>query len=219
MRKIFVIIAILFIYSLIYSQGKIDGFGNIKWSSSINDVKSNVVGKIVFTDEKKVVISKDGDIEYLYGFFYKGAETEESDAPKAAVKVETPDSKTNEPAKANEPPKIVEPVKSKESEVKPADSKLFYVSVKFPYLTKDQVKKKIEEKYGPATGEDIKDNKGAIIWNSDSTTIIMWVDNYNKKPYCMKINYLSKEVIKQVNEYQRIIFNTREIEVLKRLSL
>lgn len=219
MRKIFVIIAILFTSSLIYSQGKIDGFGNIKWSSSINDVKGNVVGKIVFTDEKKVVISKDGDIEYLYGFFYKGTETEESDAPKVAVKVETPGSKANEPAKANELPKTLEPVKSKESEVKPTDSKLFYVSVKFPYLTKDQVKKKIEEKYGPATGEDLKDNKGAIIWNSDTTTVIMWVDNYNKKPYCMKINYLSKNVIKEVNEYQRIIFNTREIEVLKRLSL
>lgn len=207
MRKLLVIIGILFINSFIYSQGKIDGFGNIKWNSSIIDVKGNVVGKIVYTDEKKVVISKDGDIEYLYGFFYRGTEAVELETPKAAVKVETPDKKTNEPAKPAE------------SEVKSTDSKLFYVSVKFPYLTKDQVKKKIEEKYGPATGEDLKDNKGALIWNSDTTTIIMWVDSYNKKPYCMKINYLSKAIIKEVNEYQRIIFNSKEMEVLKRLSL
>jgi hypothetical protein len=211
MKKLFIIIAIIFVCSSLYSQGNIDGFGNIKWGSSINDIKTNVIGKIAYTDEKKVVISRDGDIEYLYGFFYKSVETALPETPKnPASNVENPDSKNKE---------TVAVVKSGEPNTKTEDSKLFYVSIRFPYLTKDEVKKKIEEKYGPSTGEDIKDNKGAIVWSSGTTTIIMWVDNYLKKPYCMKINYLSKEIVKEVNNYQKLIFNIKEIEVLKRLSL
>ncbi|MFH0975309.1 MAG: hypothetical protein V1874_05960 [Spirochaetota bacterium] len=211
MKKLFIIIAIIFTGSSIYSQGNIDGFGNIKWGSSINDIKSGIIGKITYTDEKKVVISRDGDIEYLYGFFYKSGETASPEPLKnPAANVENPDNKSKETGAA---------VKTGETENKTADSKLFYVSIRFPYLTKDEVKKKIEEKYGPSTGEDIKDNKGAIVWTSATTTIIMWVDDYLKKPYCMKINYLSKEIVKEVNNYQKFIFNIKEIEILKRLSL
>jgi hypothetical protein len=202
MKRIFVVIAILFISTFAYSELKLDGFGNIKWGSSISDVRGNVIGKISYTDDKKVLISRDGDIEYLYGFFNKGPETDEPD-----IKPET-----KEEVKPEAPAE-----KAKETEVK--DTKLFYVSVKFPYLSKDEVKKKLEEKYGPATGEDIKDNKGALVWTSANTTIIMWVDSYEKKPFCMKVNYLSVDIAKEVNNYQRLIFNSREIEVLKRMSL
>jgi hypothetical protein len=213
MRKLFIIIAIVFFSSSIYSQGNFDGFGNIKWGTLINDVKTNVIGKIAYTDDKKIVISKEGDIEYLYGFFYKGIETGELEPAKIApapapAKNESPETKPQEPA-----------AKTQESDIKEKDSRLFYVSVKFPYLTKDEVKKKIEEKYGPSTGEDVKDNKGAIVWNSGTTTIVMWVDSYEKRPYCMKINYLSKDISKEVRNYLNIIFNSREIEVLKKLSL
>ena len=65
----------------------------------------------------------------------------------------------------------------------------------------------------------MKNNKGAIIWDSEKTTVIMWVDDYEKKPFCMKINYFSKEIAKEVNDYKKIIFNSNEIEVLKRLAL
>jgi hypothetical protein len=204
MRKIFIVIAVVFFSSSVYSLGNIDGFGNIKWGTSISDVKANVIGKIAYTDDKKILISRESDIEYLYGFFYKGIETEELEHAKSDTA----------PAK-NENPET----KLKESDIKAKDSRLFYVSLRFPYLTKDEVKKKIEEKYGPSTGEDIKDNKGAIVWNSGTTTIIMWVDNYEKRPYCMKINYLSKDIAKEVKDYLNKIFNSREIEILKKLSL
>ena len=47
----------------------------------------------------------------------------------------------------------------------------------------------------------------------------MWVDSYEKKPYCMKINYISKDIAKEVKDYLNVMFNSREIEVLKKLSL
>ncbi len=211
MRKFFIVISFIFMATYIYSQGKIDGFGNVKWGSSISDVKANVAGKISYTDDKKIIISREGDIEYQYGFFHKGIETGESEPVKnvpAAAAKETPGTKPNVPA-----------AKAGESDIKVKDSRLFFVSIRFPYLAKDEVKKKIEEKYGPSTGEDVKDNKGAIVWTSGTTTIIMWVDSYEKKPYCMKINYLSKDIAKEVKDYLNIIFTSREIEVLKKLSL
>jgi hypothetical protein len=212
MRKLLVVIFFIFITSSIYSQGNIDGFGNVKWGSSISDARSGVVGKISYTDDKKVLMSREGDIEYQYGFLYKEIITLEQEsvktAPAAPAAKETPETKPKEQA-----------VKAEESDVRAKDSKLFFVSIRFPYLAKDEVKKKIEEKYGPSTGEDIKDNKGAIVWNSGTTAIIMWVDSYEKKPYCMKINYLSKDIAKEVKNYLNIIFTSREIEVLKKLSL
>ena len=139
MRKIFIIIAVVFISSSIYSQGNFDGFGNVKWGSSLNDVKSSIIGKIVFTDEEKILVSRDGDIEYLYGFFFRGIETGTLE-PAEAVPMQQNDNTAEKPA---------EPAaKTAESDIKAKDSKLFYVAVKFPYLSKDDVKKKLEEKYG-----------------------------------------------------------------------
>ncbi len=51
----------------------IDGFSKTKWGDSLNSVKNNVLGKITYTDEKKIITSRDGDIEYLYGFFVREA--------------------------------------------------------------------------------------------------------------------------------------------------
>jgi len=163
------------------AAGKIaDGFDRVKWGASLAAVKNEVIGKLSYTDEKKVLISRDGDIEYLYGFFYREAASADAGG--------TP------------------------------EAKLFYVSVGFPYLAKDDVAKKLTERYGPATGETIKANKGALVWDSEKTTVIMWVDEYEKKPFCRKITYVGKETAREVNEYQKLIFNAAEIEILKRLN-
>ena len=49
----------------------IEGFNKTRWGDSLNSVKNNVLGKITYTDEKKIITSRDGDIEYLYGFFVR----------------------------------------------------------------------------------------------------------------------------------------------------
>ena len=214
MRRLSVFIFILFLAvtdSNILSQGNVPtndnsaeqpyGFGSLQWETSISEAKEKVIGKIVYYDEKSVIVSKDGDIKYLYGFFYIDpvlAMPEDKDSVKedSAIKEEkqVPQQKTSE-------------------------AKLFYVSVQFPYLTIEDVRKKIEEKYGPPTGEDIKDNQGAIIWESEKTSIIMWIDRYEGRSFCKKINYVGKELAGKVNEYQKLIFNKSEIDILKRLSL
>ncbi|MEW6527332.1 MAG: hypothetical protein AB1444_11795 [Spirochaetota bacterium] len=159
------------------SKSIADGYGNVKWGSTYNDVKPNVVGRIAFTDEKRIIVSKDQELEYRYGFFYPEINQE-----------------------ANQQPK------------------LFYVVIQFPYISLDDMKKKMEEKYGPPTGESIKNNQGAYIWESESTSIIVWVDSYEKKPFCRKITYLSKVMAKDINAYHNLVFSKKEQEILKQLQ-
>ncbi|MGV7929627.1 MAG: hypothetical protein AB2L13_12095 [Spirochaetota bacterium] len=163
----------------------IDGFNKTKWGDSLNSVKNNVLGKITYTDEKKIITSRDGDIEYLYGFFVR----------EAAPAADTGDTA----AAATEP-------------------RLYYVAVRFPYLAMDEVNRRIQDQYGPFTGETLKDNQGARIWDSEKTAIVMWVDKYEKKPYSRKITYVGKELAKEVNKYQEEVFSRSEIEILKRLQ-
>ena len=179
-----------------------EGFGELKWGAKISTAKDKVIGKIVYFDESKSIITKDGDIEYKYGFFFIDpaiTQTEEAMSNKA---------------ESNEEKKKLEEMSSDISE-----ARLYYVSTQFPYLLMQDVKRKIEKKYGPPTGEDIKDNRGAIIWESEITTIIMWIDKYENNPYCKKINYISKEIAVEINKYQKLIFNKKEIEILKNLSV
>ena len=175
------------------NQKVINGFGDIKWGIKVQDAKEKVHGKIVYFDEKKVIITKDGDIKYLYGFFCLESRSVLVNKEEKEIK--------------------------KEEKSTSSEASLFYVSVQFPYLSMQDVRKKIEEKYGSSTGENVKDNQGAIFWSFDKTTIIMWIERYNNKPFCRKINYLGNDLAKKINEYQRKIFNKAEMEILNKLSL
>jgi hypothetical protein len=209
MKRVFISIIILLIAmtaSAVLSQGAVPskevkvnipaGFGDMQWGSKINDAKSKTIGKIVYTDEKRKIISRDSDIEYLYGFFYIDPVLEAAEIPAAGS---------------------VKPDQNSSGES--GESALFYVSVRFPYLTRADVQKKIEDKYGAPTGEDVIRNQGAVIWDSEKTIIIMWVDNYENASFCKKINYIGKEIAGKINDYQKKVFNQNEIEILKKLSL
>jgi hypothetical protein len=53
-----------------------DGFDSIKWGTTLSDAKKNIRGKIYFTDDKEIIITKDGELEYKYGFFFDRKGTE-----------------------------------------------------------------------------------------------------------------------------------------------
>lgn len=195
MRRIYIIFSLLFmLYSIgLHAQGKVtkdsktgknipEGFGNVNWGTPVSAAKNQVLGKIVFSDDKKVIRSRDGDIEYLYGFFY------------------------------------IDPALMKGAPQGSTEGKLFYVSINFPYLSMDDVRKKIEAKYGTASGETIKNNQGALLWDSGKTTIILWIDEYEDKPYSRKITYVGREIAEEINEYQKKVFNQRELKILEKLS-
>ncbi len=191
MKKIFLLIFSILIILPAYSQGKNtknkekvkkenkrkselpDGYGTLKWGTSLSDAKKGISGKIFYTDDKKVIISREGDLEYKYGFFYDNTSVE---------------------------------------------GKLFYLSMSFPYLSLESVKEKIESKYGQPSSENIKDNKGEIAWDSEKTIIILWVDNYEKKPYSRRITYIGKKIAKEMNEFQKKVFNKTEIELINKLN-
>ena len=178
------------------------GYGEAVWGSYLTDVREKISGRLVFTDEKKIIKSKDGDLEYDYGFFYR-------DPLLTGEKIDVSDQAVN--ASEN----IDDTAAAEETK---DEGTLFYVSLKFPYLDQNLVYNKIKEKYGIHSSENIKDNQGAIAWDSDKTVILMWVDQYEGKPYCRRIVYVSKEIAAQLNEYHYVIFNKREIELIKQLN-
>jgi len=175
-----------------------DGYGNLTWGVYLSEARDKISGVLSYTDEKRIIVSKDKELEYLYGFFYKEPSV---DADKIKKEETTPAS-DKEPAAVQEKD----------------EGRLFYVSMNFPYLDKDKVYEKIQKKYGKHSGENIKDNQGAIAWDSENTIVIMWIDRYEKKPYCRRIIYISKKIAKELNEYTNTIFNKTEIELIKKMN-
>jgi glucose/arabinose dehydrogenase len=173
-----------------------DGYGDLTWEMYISDARDKISGVLTYSDEKTVIRSKDNEMEYYYGFFYKEPTEEKIQADANAGN--TPAENTNTQEKD--------------------EGKLFYVSMNFPYLGKDQVYDKIQNKYGKHKSENIKDNKGAIAWSSDNTIIIMWVDQYERKPFCRRIIYISKKMSSELNAYVHGILNKTEIDLIKRMN-
>ena len=173
-----------------------EGYGSLTWGVLVSKAKDGITGKLVYTDDKSVIISKDGELEYLYGFFYV------------------------DPAltKAKEPKEKTETKTAPETEQKTDEGKLYYVAMRFPYLGMEAVKKKLEEKYGPSTNENLNDNQGAVAWNSEKTIIIMWVDRYEKKPFCRRITYIGKDIVKELNQYLSDLFNKAELELIRKMN-
>jgi len=197
-----------------------DGYGNLTWGMYLSEVKDKINGILSYTDEKTVIVSKDGELYYYYGFFYKQPTAEKADI----IPPEPKDNKTTD----NKDLKKEEQVPGKETPAKEEkkdiiqekdEGKLFYVSINFPYLDKDKIYEKIYKRYGRHTGENIKENQGALVWDSDNTVVIMWIDQYNKKPYCKKILYISKKITLELNEYTNSILNKTELEVYKKINL
>jgi hypothetical protein len=214
MKRLFVLL-ILFLFTIAYGQVKEDkketkdtklitniasGYENVTWGVKVSEARDKIKGKLVFTDEKSIIISKDGELEYHYGFFYVDPALEGAEAGKKAVKTETAEEKKKEAEKVDE-------------------GTLFYVALKFPYLSMDEVKKRIEDKYGPSTNENLHKMQGAIAWNGENTIVIMWVDRYENKPFCRRITYVDKRITKELSDYQFKVFNKVEISILRKLGL
>jgi hypothetical protein len=166
-----------------------EGYGNLTWGTMLSQAKEKIEGKLAYTDDRRVIISKDGELEYYYGFFYMDPAKYEKD-----TQTNTGNAQTND------------------------EGKLFYVALKFPYLSIDTVKQKIIDKYGEPVFEELIKGRGPVAWNSEKTIVIMWVDLYEAKPYCRRITYVSKETTKELNAYVQAMFNAIEIDVIKRLN-
>lgn len=204
MRILISILSAAIICSSLYSQEPAGndrteavpaGYGEAQWGAYLTDTKTKVSGRIIFTDEKSIIISREGDLEYHYGFFYRDplitGEKISTDAA-AGTETDTPEVKD--------------------------EGTLFYVSLQFPYLDKDLVYNKIKEKYGNHSSEDIRNNQGAMAWNSEKTVILMWIDQYEGKPYCRRIVYVNKEIALQLKDYHHSIFHKREIDLIRQLT-
>lgn len=217
MRRLFALIILFSLAAAVYAQDKPadstapkdgtkkedtgnekipDGYGNLTWGMYLSDAKDKISGFLTYTDNKRIIISKDKELEYYYGFFYKEPSADSDTAKKDGS----------------------EPEKKDETAQEKDEGRLFYVTISFPYLDKDKVYEKIRSRYGNHSGENIKDNQGAVAWDSENTIIVMWVDRYENKPFSRKIIYISKKMSKELNDYNNTIFNKREIEILKKMN-
>ena len=195
MKKSVLLISIMLVSVVLVAQTKnpITGFGGATWGISMADVRKNIKGKIIFDDEKKLILSRDGEITYRYGFFYKEA---------VALKP------ANTAAAVSTAPAV---------QSQPVDSKFFFAISEFPYISLDKIKEKMVAQYGEPTGDSIKKEQGALVWDSGNSVAVVWVDAYEKKPFCRKISYISKEIAKELNTYQDEVFSKKEREIIKNL--
>ncbi len=227
--KRFFLITILFLFTLAYGQEKKDaketdteaarekkaisnvpnGYESIAWVVKLSDARDKIKGKLVFTDDKSIIISRDGDLEYYYGFFYIDPALESSDTGKQGEKKEA--EKKEAGSREGE--------KKTGTAEKADEGKLFYVALKFPYLSMDEVKKKIEDKYGPSTNENLHKMQGAVAWNGENTIVIMWVDRYENRPFCRRITYVDKKITRELSDYQFKVFNRVELAILRQLGI
>lgn len=175
-----------------------EGYGDITWGTYLSDAKEKIKGRLTYTDDKKIIISNDGELQYHYGFFYK-------DPSMTSDKILGDDPKKTDPNKTNDTEKKDE-------------GKFFYVSMKFPYLNRDSVYEKIKARYGIHSTENIKNNQGAYAWDSEKTVVIMWVDNYEKKAFCRRVIFVSKEISKDLNKYSTDMFFKKELELIKKVN-
>ena len=187
-----------------------NGYENMAWGARLSDARDKIRGKLVYTDDKSIIISKDGDLEYYYGFFYLDPALESTDAAKKEAGKKEAEKKETETKEGE---------KKSESAEKTDEGKLFYVALKFPYLSMDEVKKKIEAKYGSSTNENLHKMQGAVAWNGENTIVIMWVDRYENKPFCRRITYVDKKITRELSDYQFKVFNRVELAILKQLGL
>ena len=170
------------------------GYGSVTWGTLLSKARKDITGKLAFTDERTQIISRDGHLEYHYGFFY---------VDPAVVSAETADTAKD---------------KKDKNEGIADEGTLFFVSLKFPYLSMKEVRKKLEDRFGPSTNENIVKNQGAIAWDSEKTLVVMWIDRYRNNPYCRRITYLSKDTVKQLNEYTGRMFSKVELDLIKKLN-
>ena len=155
------------------------GYAETAWNEEYKTVKDKIKGKIVYSDEDRIIISRENGLTYKYGFFY------------------------------------IDPEKVKDMPNAGGPARLFYCVIEFPYIALDEVKNKVKEKYGEPVGENVKKNKGAVYWDSEKTSVVIWVDEYEKKPYSRKIIYFSKDIIKELKDYKFKLFNQKELDVIK----
>jgi hypothetical protein len=170
-----------------------DGFTGIAWGTTFNKVKDAVKGKIVYANEKKVIVTKVGEMTYRYGFFFQDIEVV------GDMQAATPEAPETETAAEEQP-----------------EARLFYAVIEFPYLAMKNLKDKYVAKYGEPSAENIKKHRGVIIWESEKTLIIVWIDNYEDRSYSRKINYISKDISKELNSYYYKLFNKKELEILNK---
>lgn len=190
--------------------------GSVAWGARFETVKDNVKGALEYYKKDRIIVSREGEITYTYGFFY--ADPEVIGEPEAAEEAQTEEQQENQDNQDNQGNQTDDETENQADQAGPYEPQYSYVVMQFPYLAMDDIRAKYVEKYGEPASELVEDNKGVIVWEFNNTMITMWIDEYERKPYCKKINYLSKSFTEKLKQYKNQVFNKKEIETLNRIE-
>jgi hypothetical protein len=224
MKKLLPILAILsFCPTLLFAQvdqtvTSLDGFAEASWGMTFESSREKFLSmatnpeakeKIEIINEKKdeqLLIKRNG-IFYLYRF-YRTPELLKEVRPKETGAAETD-------------PSIAGQTEYRESGI------LFSVGTTFNLVPSEQIKDKLEKKYGKPKKESIGDDKvsGASIWelvDKKEASIkggyaVQWREGYKRKAYTRRIDYFSANIREMILKDYKEFFSVQETKTLRDL--
>jgi len=221
-----------------FPQGKTGGVHGIEWGTSFEEVlehfrelaknpETAIVTTILNVRPDTEILIKRDEIKYRYYFYQRPDIVLENKSKEVEAKPgaedETFDSLAEE-ATDDIPADSTEPVAESTGEANKAETtdgdypRFFFMETKFSYVPSPQLLELLTKRYGSPTLEKIdKKGIGAYVWEMDTGYIVQWVDIYDKKPFTRSLYYISKEIMKEINQDYEKYKYTREINVLRKI--
>jgi len=196
----------------------LDGFNEASWGMTYESIREKFLSMATNTESKEQIeivneekdtslLVKRNGIFYLYRF-YRTPEIVKQVRPK-------------DPSRAEVDPTIENQTEYRENGI------LFSVGVTFNLVPSDQIKEKLEKKYGKARKESIGDDKvsGAGIWELVDRRenpprggyAVQWREGYKKAPYTRRIDYFSANIRDMIAKDTKEFFSVQETKTLRDL--
>lgn len=186
-----------------------NGFGSAAWGESFIVVKKKLVGKLNQIEEGEFIISDYGELKLKYGFFRDPESKPDNAAAGLGGKTQADDEKNQL--------KLMTEKEQKEKKIND-DAKLFYVTIRLPYLITSKIEKKLTSRLGKSAGKKIEKNQGLIWWDAGENLVLIWVDAVENESYTRKIDVIGKKIRSQVMARQRDIYSAKEKKLLENLN-
>jgi hypothetical protein len=199
-----------------------NGFGGALWGDSYKEVKSKIVGEVKEKNDGDFIVSQVGELTMKYGFFRNPLALKKDAPAKESKTAEGTESmkdtgKEKETEKKDEQLALMTVKEKKEKEINER-AKLFYVTIRLPYILSDRIEEKLNQRLGKAQGKNIKTNQGVIWWETGENLVLLWVDDVNGTPYSRKIDIIGKKIREEIKLQQRELAKERENKILTDLN-
>jgi len=200
------------------SPTTLDGFNEASWGMTFESIREKFVSMSTNTESKEQIeiVNEKKDVSLLIKrngifYFYRFYRTPQN------VKELRP----KDPGRAEVDPTIENQTEYRESSI------LFSVGVTFNLVPSDQIKERLEKKYGKPRKESVGDDgvSGAGLWELVDRRenpprggyAIQWREGYKKAPYTRRIDYFSANIRDMIAKDYKDFFSVQETKTLRDL--